>query len=75
MKTFELTDLALVSFLRLNNFTIKDIKWDGRRATFILEDKPTRQKLIKDFYNNDVSIPPLQFWNSVAEVKTLIYNY
>jgi len=72
---FETTDLPLVAVLRLQGFTIKDIRRDGKRAIFILEDKPKRQEIVRNFYNDAISISPLKFWNSVADVKALIYNY
>lgn len=72
---FETTDLPLVAVLRLQGFTIKDIRRDGKRAIFILEDKPKRQEIVRNFYNDAISISPLKFWNSVTDVKALIYNY
>jgi hypothetical protein len=61
--------------LRLQGFIIKDIRRYGKQAIFVFEDQPSRKKLVRDFYNNAVSVSPLKFWNSVSDVKALIYNY
>lgn len=72
---YETTDLALVAYLKLYEFVIQDVRREDRRAVFILEDKPDRKKLIRQFYNDKARVPPLKFWNSISDIKSLLYNY
>ena len=72
---YQTTDLALVAYLKLCEFAIHDVRRDDGRAVFILEDKPTREKLIRQFYNDKARVPPLRFWNCISDIKSLLYNY
>ena len=74
-KFYETTDLALVAYLKPYGFIIQDVRRKDGRAVFIFEDSPTREKLIREFYNNTARVAPLKFWNSVGDVKSLLYNY
>lgn len=74
-KFYETTDLALVAYLKLHEFVIEDIQRKDGRAIFILRERPNREKLIREFYNDTTRVPPLKFWNSIGDIKSLLYNY
>jgi len=73
-ETFEITDLPLLAFLRLQGFVIENIKRDKPRVVFILQDQPRRECLVRDFFNNKVSVSPLEYWNSLKDVKAMLFG-
>ncbi|MGB7062612.1 MAG: DUF5659 domain-containing protein [Candidatus Zixiibacteriota bacterium] len=51
---FTTADLPLVTFLRLQNYTIKKIETEaGGRAFFSLEDDSKREALVLKFFNRE----------------------
>jgi len=72
---YETTDFYLSCFLKAKGFKILDIKREGRRTTFIFEDRPDRKGLIRGFYNNEGSVNPLDYQDAIKNLKALTYNY
>jgi hypothetical protein len=71
--TYETTDLYLGCFLKARGFRLLDAKRDGRRTTFIFEDRPDRQGLLRDFYNDGL-VRVNDFKNAMQDLKAIVYN-
>jgi len=71
--TYETTDLYLASFLKARGMRLLDIHRDGRRATFVFEDRPDRAELITGFYNDDV-VRVNDFKNALQDLKAAVFN-
>ena len=71
--TYETTDLYLGCFLKARGLRLLDAKRDGRRITFVFEDRPERGDLIRDFYN-DGTVRVNDFKNALQDLKAIVYN-
>jgi hypothetical protein len=74
MTTFETRDLYFACFLRSLGYKLADVRWEGRRATFVFADRPERRATTLAFYNNQGVVRPLSFVNAIKEMKALIHN-
>src|SRR5262249_10212119 len=71
--TYETTDLYLGCFLKASGLRLLDVRRDGRRTTFVFEDRPDRSDLIRSFYN-DGTVRVNDFKNALQDLKAIIYN-
>ena len=71
--TYETTDLYLGCFLKARGLKLQDVKRDGRRATFVFEDRPDRGQLVREFYN-DGTVKVSDFKNALQDLKAVVYN-
>ena len=71
--TYETTDLYLSCFLKASGLQLLDVRRDGRRTTFVFEDRPDRSDLIRSFYN-DGTVRVNDFKNALQDLKAIIYN-
>jgi len=71
--TYETTDLYLGSFLKARNLCLLDVRREGRRTTFIFEDRPDRPALVREFYNDGV-VRVNDFKNALQDLKAIVYN-
>lgn len=72
-ENYPVSDFYLAAFLKAQHFKLVDTLREGRRVTFIFEDKPTRSQLTKDFYNDGtVNVNP--FIHAIQDLKSIIYN-
>lgn len=67
------TDFYLSTFLKAKSLRLVDLQREGRRTTFIFEDRKDRKQLIKDFYN-DGKVEVNAFKNAIQDLKAIIYN-
>lgn len=67
------TDFYLSAFLKAKGLRLVDLQREGRRTTFIFEDRGDRKQLIKDFYN-DGKVEVNAFKNAIQDLKAIIYN-
>lgn len=67
------TDFYLACFLKAKDLRLVDLEREGRRTTFIFEDRKDRKQLIKDFYN-DGKVEVNSFKNAIQDLKAIIYN-
>jgi len=67
------TDFYLSAFLKAKGLKLVDLHREGRRSTFIFEDRKDRKQLIKDFYN-DGKVEVNSFKNAIQDLKAIIYN-
>ena len=73
-KTYASTDLYLCGFLKAKDMKLINVERDGRRNTFVFEDRVDREKLIKEFYN-DGMVKVNDFKNAIVDLKSVIYNF
>jgi Domain of unknown function (DUF5659) len=71
--TYETTDLYLGCFLKASGLRLLGVQRDGRRTTFVFEDRPDRSDLIRSFYN-DGTVRVNDFKNALQDLKAIIYN-
>jgi hypothetical protein len=70
---YSTTDLWLASYLKANNLRITDIEREGRRVTFIFEDREDREQLVKDFFNDGlIKVNALK--NAFQDLKSVVFN-
>lgn len=73
-KTYASTDLYLCCFLKAKGMKLTNVERDGRRNTFIFEDRTDREELIKKFYNDGI-VKVNDFKNAIQDLKSVIYNF
>lgn len=71
--TYETTDLYLGCFLKARGLRLLDAKREGRRTTFVFEDRTDRAQLIRDFYNDGI-VRVNDFKNALQDLKAIVYN-
>ena len=67
-------DFYLTAYLRLKGVEITDLRDEGRRHLFVFEDNDEFQRLRRDYYYDEASVPPQMFKRSIRELKALIYE-
>ena len=70
---YNVSDFYLAAFLKAQGFKLVDTQREGRRVTFIFEDRSDRQTLTKDFYN-DGTVKVNPFIHAIQDLKSIIYN-
>lgn len=73
-KEYATSDFYLAAFLKAKGLKLVNTERDGRRTTFIFEDKDSRQALLREFYNDGV-IEVNAFKNAIQDLKAVIYNW
>ena len=73
MSSYETTDLYLATFLKVRGFRLLDAKRDGRRVTFVFEDRQDRNEILRSFYNEG-TVSANAFKNALQDLKSVIYN-
>lgn len=73
MNTYETSDLYLSAFLKAKGLKFVDKYRRGERFVFIFEDRPDRQDLIREFFN-DGMINITSFKNAIQDLKTMVFN-
>jgi len=72
-KTYSSSDLYLCAYLKSQGFKLVDLIRDGRRTTFVFEDKPDRDQIIKSFYN-DGTVEVNSFVHALQDLKAGVFN-
>lgn len=72
-KTYASTDFYLSAYLKAKGLKLLDVERNGRRATFIFEDRNDRKELIKSFYN-DGMVQINAFKNAIQDLKAATFN-
>jgi hypothetical protein len=65
-------DFYLTVYLRMNGVVLKDLRDEGRRHLFVFEDNDEFQNLKRAYYFNEAQVDPLNFKQSIRELKSLI---
>jgi hypothetical protein len=71
---FVTTDLLLAAILKTKDFQIE--KWEkvNKKLRFYFEKTEELEKVVEDYFATDC-YPFKKFWNSLRELKSLIYSY
>ncbi len=68
------SDLYLAAFLKAQGLRVGRVDRDGRKATFIFEDRDERREWVRAFYN-DGTIPVNAFTHALQDLKAVVYNW
>ena len=71
--TYGTVDLYLGAYLKASGIKLIDIDKSGRRTTFLFEDSPKTQKLIKNYYD-DGEVKVSAYNHALKDLKAIIYN-
>jgi hypothetical protein len=71
---FQTSELSLVAIMKLHGHQIEKMEKFGKKITFSFEPSDQLEKLVKDFWSHRLSVEPLAFFNSIREIKGLIYQ-
>jgi len=72
--TYATTDFYLASFLKAIGLRLLETDRQGRRVTFIFEDRPDRKGLVQVFYN-DGEVKVNAFVHAIQDLKAVLYNW
>jgi hypothetical protein len=72
-KVYRTSDLYLSAFLKANGMRLLDKQRVDQKFQFLFEDRPDREKLVKDFFN-DGMVSITAFKNAIQDLKTLVFN-
>ena len=72
---YRTTDLHLATFLKISGLPLIDVLTNGRRATFVFQDGPDRQRLVLQFINQQGKVEPVQFVEAWKSLKALASGY
>jgi len=72
-ETYHTTDLYLGAFLKARGMKLLDRRLDGRRVTFVFEDRPDRKQLVLEFYANG-QVRANDFVHALQDLKAVVYN-
>jgi len=70
---FHSSDLALVATLTIW-FPIDSIQREGQRATFVFQDSSDLQEKVTKFWNGQLRVSPLDYFNKLKTIKTRLYQ-
>ena len=70
IKEYKTQDIVLAATLKLNNFSLKDIRKDGNKGIFIFEN--VTSKFIADYDLGKVSVEPIDFNNTIKHLTTSV---
>jgi len=73
MKIYATSDLYLSAYLKSRGMRITDKEINGRRTTFIFEDIPNREELIRDFYNKG-PVNITDYVHAIQDIKAIVFN-
>ncbi len=71
---FSTTDLSLVSYLTLKVNPLDLIKGESGKVTFYFHDTEELGDMVDEFYGNTAQVNPLEYFNSLKNNKTRIYQ-
>jgi hypothetical protein len=67
------TDLYLAAFLKSKGFKF-GIEKHGKKSNFCFNNSEELTKEVLDYLNGDASCNPLDYSNSIKNLKNLVYN-
>jgi hypothetical protein len=75
-RTFSTSDFYLACYLRYMDYKIVRLDRDGQRRVFVFvdEDPDERASEILNYYNNDASVEPLAFTNTIRDLKGMLHQ-
>lgn len=73
MDTYLTSDLYLSAFLKSQGLKLLDKKTEGRKVTFIFQDRNDREDLIRQFFNGGL-VNITVFKSAIQDLKTMVFN-
>lgn len=71
----KLSDISLCSALCVCGYNIQKIqKQTSGKAIFLIEKDEKTDDLIRKFFNHELKVDALSYFNFLKEIKTRIYN-
>ena len=70
-ETYSTNDFYLSAYLKAKGFKLANVERDGRRSTFIFEDRQDREDLIRDFYNDPFVN---NFTHAIRDLKATVFT-
>lgn len=67
------TDLALAAYINITMPIIR-LEWLDRRASFVFPKSKLTEKLITGYKNRQAKVEPLEYFNSIKNLKGRLYN-
>ena len=67
-------DLYLASFLKAQGLKLVGTEREGRRVSFVFEDRPDRKSAVSAFYNDGV-VRVNDFTHALQDLKAVVYNW
>lgn len=72
---YKTTDICLAATLCVLYFKIELIeKISHSKSVFVFRNSAELSSITKSFFNHELKVEPLGFFNSLKEIKTRIYN-
>lgn len=72
--TYATSDFYLASYLKARGLRLQDAERDGRRTTFVFEDREDRPDAVREFYN-DGTVRVNAFTHAIQDLKAVVYNW
>jgi len=72
-KDFLTSDLYLAAFLKAKGLQLLDKKTEGKRVSFIFEDRDDRENLVRQFFNDGL-VNITIFKSAIQDLKTMVFN-
>ena len=73
-ESYVTTDLYLASFLKAQGLKLIDTEREGRRVSFVFEDRSDRKDAVSAFYNDGV-VRVNDFTHAIQDLKAVVYNW
>ncbi len=70
---FETSDFYLACYLRCIGYDLTAMHREGRRASFVFEDRPNRPADVIAFFGNRTEVKPLRFVSAIKDLKALLH--
>ena len=70
-----ITDIEIASTLLCKGYKMADIVIESKRkSSFVFEQHPSLEDVIKGFWGNRIEVPPLEFANHRKNLKSQIFS-
>jgi len=73
-KYFQTTSLALAGAINIYYPVVEVDKTNPKESVFIFPDSEELQSIVKTFWDRTLSISPMEYFQSLKEVKTRLYS-
>lgn len=71
---FETKDQIQATLLYSLSFKLDSRFQDGKSIFFVFEDRERCEKVIKEYYNNELTMNPRVFVDALQTIKHMIHN-
>jgi hypothetical protein len=72
--TYATSDFYLASYLKASGLPLFEAQREGRRTTFVFEDRHDRVDLVRGFYNGAV-VNVNAFTHAIQDLKAVVHNW